>query len=194
MTRLTRSDLLPLETYARERPAFRARVLAHKKRRRLPVGPDATLYFEDRLTIRYQIQEMLRIERLFEDEAVEDELNAYNPLIPDGRNLKATFMIEYPEAAERRAALVRLAGIEDRVWLRVAGHEAVFGIADEDLERRNAVRTAAVHFLRFELGESMAADLKAGSPLAAGVDLDAYRHEVDPVAAALRAALVADLS
>ena len=194
MTRLTRSDLLPLETYARERPAFRARVLAHKKKRRLPIGPDTTLCFEDRLTIRYQVQEMLRIERLFEAEAVEAELEAYNPLIPDGRNLKATFMIEYPEAEERRAALARLAGIEDRVWLRVAGHGAVFGIADEDLERRNDARTAAVHFLRFELGEAMAADLKAGSPLAAGIDCDAYRHEVDPVAAALREALAGDLS
>lgn len=193
MTRLTRSDLLPLEAYARERPAFRARVLAHKKQRRLPIGPNATLCFEDRLTIRYQIQEMLRIERLFEDEAVEDELKVYNPLIPDGRNLKATFLIEYPEAEERRAALGRLAGIEDRVWLRVAGHDAVSGIADEDLERRTGARTAAVHFLRFELDESMAADLKAGSPLAAGIDLDAYRHEVDPVAGALREALARDL-
>ena len=194
MTRLTRSDLLPLESYARERPAFRARVLAHKKKRQLPVGPNVTLYFEDRLTIRYQVQEMLRIERLFEAEAIEDELDAYNPLIPDGRNLKATFMIEYPEAEERRAALARLAGIEDRVWLRVAGHDAVFGIADEDLERRDEARTAAVHFLRFELSESMAAGLKSGSPLAAGIDLDAYRHEVDPVAAALREALAEDLS
>ena len=194
MTRLTRSDLLPLESYARERPAFRARVLAHKKKRQLPVGPNVTLYFEDRLTIRYQVQEMLRIERLFEAEAIEDELDAYNPLIPDGRNPKATFMIEYPEAEERRAALARLAGIEDRVWLRVAGHDAVFGIADEDLERRDEARTAAVHFLRFELSESMAAGLKSGSPLAAGIDLDAYRHEVDPVAAALREALAEDLS
>ena len=193
MTRLTRSDLLTLEAYARERPALRARVLAHKKNRQLPIGPNATLYFEDRLTIHYQIQEMLRIERIFEAAAIDDELSAYNPLIPDGRNLKATFMIEYPEEEERRAALVRLAGVEDRVWLRVAGHDAVFGIADEDLERRNEERTSAVHFLRFELSDAMASSLEAGAPLAAGIDLDAYRHAVDPVAAPVRDALVKDL-
>ena len=194
MTRLTRSDLLTLEAYAAERPAFRARVLAHKKKRQLPIGPHATLYFEDRLTVHYQIQEMLRIERIFEAEAIEDELRAYNPLIPDGRNLKATFMLEYPDPDERHAALARLGGIEDRVWLRVHGCDAVFAIADEDLERRTDQRTSAVHFLRFELDDGMADRLGAGSPLAAGIDFDAYRYEVDPVAAPIRDSLAGDLA
>ena len=194
MNKLSRSDLLTLEAYAGERPAFRARVLAHKRQRQLPIGPHATLYFEDRLTVHYQVQEMLRIERIFEPEAIEDELRAYNPLIPDGRNLKATFMIEYPDAEERRAALKRLGGIEDRVWMRVHGHDAVFGIADEDLDRSDEEKTAAVHFLRFELGGAMAARLKTGSPLAAGIDLPAYRYEVDPVAAPIRDSLAGDLS
>ena len=194
MTKLTRSDLLTLEAYAAERPAFRARVLEHKHRRQLPIGPHATLYFEDRLTVHYQIQEMLRIERIFEADAIEDELNAYNPLIPDGRNLKATFMLEYPDADERRAALARLGGIEDRVWLRVHGCDRVFALADEDLERRNADRTSAVHFLRFELSTTMAQRLETGTPLAAGIDFDGYRHEVDPVADPIRASLAEDLS
>lgn len=194
MTRLTRSDLLTLEAYAAERPAFRARVLAHKRTRQLPIGPHATLYFEDRLTVHYQIQEMLRIERIFEADAIEEELGAYNPLIPDGRNLKATFMLEYPEADERRAALARLGGIEDRVWLRVHGCDAVFALADEDLERRDADRTSAVHFLRFELSDTMAERLETGASLAAGIDFDGYRHTVDPVAAPVRDSLARDLS
>ena len=194
MNSLTRSDLLTLEAYAAERPAFRARVLAHKRTRQLPIGPHATLYFEDRLTVHYQIQEMLRIERIFEADAIEDELGAYNPLIPDGRNLKATFMLEYPDPDERRAALARLGGIEDQVWLRVHGCEAVFAVADEDLERRDADRTAAVHFLRFELSDTMAERLKAGTFLAAGIEFDGYRHAVDPVAAPVRDSLARDLA
>ena len=194
MTKLRRFDLLTLEAYAAERPAFRARVLAHKRTRQLPIGPHATLYFEDRLTVHYQIQEMLRIERIFEAQAIEDELSAYNPLIPDGQNLKATFMLEYPDPDQRRAALARLGGIEDRVWLRVQDCEAVFAIADEDLERRDAKRTSAVHFLRFELNDAMAGRLAAAAPLAAGIDFDAYRYEVDPVANAIRDSLAADLS
>ena len=194
MTRLTRSDLLTLEDYAVERPAFRARVLAHKKTRQLPIGPHATLYFEDRLTVHYQVQEMLRIERIFEADAIEDELDAYNPLIPEGRNLKATFMLEYPEESERRAALARLGGIEDRVWLRVRGCEAVYAVADEDLERRSDERTSAVHFLRFELSDEMAERLGSGAPLAAGIDYERYRHSVDPVATPLRDSLAADLA
>ena len=185
MNRLTRSDLLTPEAYAAERPTFRARVLAHKRTRQLPIGPHATLYFEDRLTVHYQIQEMLRIERIFEAGAIEDELGAYNPLIPDGRNLKAD---------ERRAALARLGGIEDRVWLRVHGCDAVFAIADEDLERRDADRTAAVHFLRFELSDTMAERLKKEASLAAGIDFDGYRHGVDPVAAPIRDSLARDLA
>ena len=194
MTKLTRSDLYTLETYATERPAFRARVLAHKRSRQLSIGPHATLYFEDRLTIHYQIQEMLRIERIFEADAIEEELGTYNPLIPDGRNLMATFMLEYPDPDERRIALARLGGIEDRVWIRVHGCDAVFAIADEDLDRRNEERTAAVHFLRFELNDAMAKRLETGSSLAAGIDFDNYRHEVDPVAAAIRDSLAADLA
>lgn len=196
MIKLTRSDLLTLETYASERPTFRARVLAHKKKRQLSIGPHATLYFEDRLTVHYQVQEMLRIERIFEPAAIEDELSAYNPLIPDGRNLKATFMLEYPDPDERRAALARLGGIEDRVWLRVQGCDAVFAIADEDLDRQTDERTSAVHFLRFELDDEMAERLKAGGPLAAGIDFDAYRHEVDPVVVPVpvRDSLAADLA
>ena len=194
MTKLTRSDLLTLEAYAAERPALRARVLAHKRTRQLPIGPHATLYFEDRLTVHYQIQEMLRIERIFEADAIEDELGAYNPLIPDGQNLKATFMLEYPEPDERRAALARLGGIEDRVWLRVHGCDTVFGVADEDLDRRNADRTSAVHFLRFELSATMAKRLEKGTSLAAGIDFDGYRHAVDPVADSLRDSLAGDLS
>ena len=194
MNSLTRSDLLTLEAYAAERPAFRARVLAHKRTRQLPIGPHATLYFEDRLTVHYQIQEMLRIERIFEADAIEDELGAYNPLIPDGRNLKATFMLEYPDPDERRAALARLGGIEDQVWLRVHGCEAVFAVADEDLERRDADRTAAVHFLRFELSDTMAERLKAGTSLAAGIEFDGYRHAVDPMAAPVRDSLARDLA
>ena len=194
MTQLTRSDLFTLEAYAVERPAFRARVLAHKRNRQLPIGPHATLYFEDRLTVHYQLQEMLRIERIFEADAIEDELSTYNPLIPDGQNLKATFMLEYPDADERRVALARLGGIEDRVWLRVHGDDAVFAIADEDLDRRSADRTAAVHFLRFELSATMTERLKAGSPLAAGIDFEDYRHVVDSVADATRDSLAANLS
>ena len=194
MSKLTRSDLLTLEDYAAERPAFRARVLAHKRMRQLSIGPHATLYFEDRLTIRYQIQEMLRIERIFEADAIEDELDAYNPLIPDGRNLKATFMLEYPDPDKRRAALARLGGIEDRVWLQVHGCEAVFAIADEDLERRSEDRTSAVHFLRFELSDTMASRLREGIPLAAGIDFGGYRHAVDTVEDAVRDSLAADLS
>ena len=194
MTQLTRSDLFTLEAYAVERPAFRARVLAHKRNRQLPIGPHATLYFEDRLTVHYQLQEMLRIERIFEAEAIDDELSTYNPLIPDGQNLKATFMLEYPDADERRVALARLGGIEDRVWLRVHGDDAVFAIADEDLDRRSADRTAAVHFLRFELSATMTERLKAGTPLAAGIDFEDYRHVVDSVADTTRDSLAANLS
>lgn len=194
MTKLTRSDLLTLEAYAAERPAFRARILEHKRRRQLPIGPHATLYFEDRLTVHYQIQEMLRIERIFEADAIEDELSVYNPLIPDGQNLKATFMLEYPDADERRAALARLGGIEDRVWLRVRDCEAVFAHADEDLQRRDSERTSAVHFLRFELSETMAHRLRAGTPLAVGIEFEGYRHEVDPVSDPIRDSLAADLS
>lgn len=193
MEKLTRDDLLSLEAYAEQRPAFRADVIAHKKNRRVAIGSHAVLYFEDRLTVQYQIQEMLRIERIFEAPAINEELQAYNPLIPDGRNLKATFMIEYADADVRREALARLRGIEDRVWLRVGDGEPVYGIADEDLERSNDEKTSAVHFVRFELGEVASSALKSGESLGFGIDHDAYPHRIDCLAPNIRDALAADL-
>ncbi|HMV37680.1 MAG TPA: DUF3501 family protein [Plasticicumulans sp.] len=193
MTALTRADLLSLERYAVERPAFRARVIAHKKRRQLALGAHLTLCFEDRLTIQYQVQEMLRIERIFEPGGIDDELAAYNPLIPDGRNWKATLLLEYPDVDERRAALSVLVGIETRVWFEVAGHARVFAIADEDLERSRADKTSSVHFLRFELDAPMVGALRTGAALSAGVDHPAYAAAVE-VGAGLREALLADLA
>ena len=166
MQQLTRDDLMSLEVYAEKRPEFRAEVMRHKKRRQVPLGPHATLYFEDRTTIQYQVQEMLRAERIFERAAIQDELDAYNPLIPDGSNLKATFMLEYDDPAVRKRELARLIGVEDRVWVRVGGHDAVHAIADEDLERETEEKTSSVHFLRFELTPEMVAALKDGAPLA----------------------------
>ncbi len=192
--RIERASLLSLENYAKQRKEFRARVIAHKKDRTLHLGEHLTLIFEDELTIRYQVQEMLRIERTFEDEGIQDELDAYNPLIPDGRNLKATMMIEYGDEDERKQALARLKGIERRVWIMVAGHARVFAVADEDLERETEEKTSAVHFLRFELEEGMAQALKAGADLALGVDHPECRAEITSVAAATRASLVRDLA
>lgn len=193
MQKLTRADLYSLENYAELRPGFRARVMAHKKNRQLAIGPHVTLYFEDRLTVHYQIQEMLRVERIFEADGIEAELEAYNPLIPDGGNWKATMMIEYADIAERQQALARLMGIEDRVWIRVDGFERVFAIADEDLEREARGKTSAVHFLRFELTPGMVVVVKAGAAIAAGVDHQVYTHEVDSVYDAVRDSLAADL-
>ncbi len=190
---LRHEDLYSLEQYARLRPEFRARVMAHKKTRLLPLGAHATLHFEDALTMQYQVQEMLRLERMFEPELIQEELDVYNPLIPDGRNWKATFMIEYPDEAERRAALSRLIGIEKTVWLQVAGCDKVYPIANEDLERETEGKTAAVHFLRFELTPPMIAAAKAGAALRAGIDHDRYRESVD-VPEAVRASLIADLA
>jgi hypothetical protein len=185
---------MPLEAYAKARPEFRAKVMAHKKDRALHLGSNVTLIFEDELTIRYQIQEMLRAERIFEDEGINDELDAYNPLVPDGSNWKATMMIEYPDENERRAWLARLIGIEDRVWVQVAGCERVHAIADEDLERENAEKTSSVHFMRFELTPAMVAALRGGAALAAGVDHPNYSVTVDRVPEATRASLLADLA
>jgi hypothetical protein len=193
MEKLTRGDLYSLEQYAENRADIRASVIAHKKNRKLHIGPSASLYFEDRHTIQYQIQEMLRVERIFEVAGIEEELQAYNPLIPDGRNLKATFMIEEPDVDRRRELLASMVGIEDRVWVRVDGSEPVYAIADEDLERSTADKTSAVHFLRFELTDAMAADLKQGAALGIGISHRHYSHEVEPVADAVRAALAADL-
>lgn len=191
---LTAADLMPLEQYARERAAIRARMIGYRAARRLQVGSNCTWSFEDRETVRYQVQEMLRTERIFEAAGIAEELTAYNPLIPDGTNLKATLLIEYPDPAERARALAELRGIEHRCWLQVAGHAPVFAVADEDLERSNEQKTSAVHFLRFEFTPGMIASLQAGAALAAGVDLPAYAQRVDPVPAALRAALLADLT
>jgi hypothetical protein len=191
---LTAADLLPLEQYARERTAIRAHMIEYRAARRLQLGPDCTWSFEDRETVRYQVQEMLRTERIFEPAGIAEELAAYNPLIPDGRNLKATLLIEYPDPKERARRLTELRGIEERSWLRVAGHRPVYAIADEDLQRSNDEKTSAVHFLRFELSPEMIASLRSGAALTAGVDLPAYAQVVDPVPATLRTALLADLS
>lgn len=193
MQKLRREDLYSLEEYAAARADFRRRVMEHKRQRQVAVGPHATLYFEDRLTVHYQVQEMLRVERIFEPQGIADELDAYNPLIPDGRNLKATFMLEYEDPAERRRALARLIGIEDAVWVQVEGFDRVYAIADEDLERETQDKTSSVHFVRFELGDAMAKALKGGAGLAVGIEHENYRHRVDSVPQAVRAALAADL-
>jgi hypothetical protein len=178
MAHLTRDDLYSLEKYAEIRNELRARVMAHKKNRQVALGPHATLYFEDRLTMQYQVQEMLRAERIFEAAGVQEELDAYNPLIPDGANWKATFMVEYEDEEERREALSRLIGIEDKVWVEVAGMGKVWAIADEDLEREDETKTSAVHFLRFELTPAMVAAVKQGADVAAGIDHPEYRQQV----------------
>ena len=193
MPQITRDSLLTLEGYAKVRSAMRAEIMAHKKNRMVDLGEHVTLIFEDEKTMRYQIQEMLRAERTFEEAGIQDELDAYNPLVPDGTNWKATMMIQYSDPDERKAALARLKGIEDRVWVQVADQPRVYAIADEDLERENDEKTSSVHFLRFELDPTSIAAAKAGSPIRMGIDLDAYR--VDPVTLAdnTRAALVFDL-
>lgn len=192
MRPLKPADLMTLEAYARARADFRARVLDHKRHRNVAVGPHTTWCFEDRLTVQYQIQEMLRAERIFESDAIQEELDSYNPLIPDGTNLKATLLIEYTDAAERRVALEQLKGLEARCWLGV-GAERFYAIADEDLERENETKTSAVHFLRFELSANARAAVKAGTPIELGSDHAAYRHSVVTTAATSRS-LAADLA
>lgn len=194
MGAVTADSLMSLETYARSRSQFRERVLAHKKPRTVHLGEHVTLLFEDELTIRYQIQEMLRIEKIFDEAGIRDELAAYNPLVPDGTNFKATMLIEYEDADARKAALPRLIGIEARVWVAVEGWARVYAIADEDMPRENAEKTAAVHFLRFELEREMASALKRGANLAMGIDHPAYEAKVAAVAETTRAALAADLA
>lgn len=187
------ADLFSLEDYARRRAEFRKHVMTHKKNRRVALGENATLYFEDRLTMQYQIQEVLRIEKIFEEDEILEELGAYNPLIPDGRNWKATFMIEYPNEVERRAALAQLLGIEKAVWVQVAGHGRVAPVADEDLERTTDEKTSAVHFLRFELSDDMLSSLKQGAALAMGISHPSYEANLDPVDENVRKSLLADL-
>jgi hypothetical protein len=194
MPRITRDSLMTLEAYAKARPEFRARVLAHKKPRAVRLGAHVTLLFEDELTIRYQIQEMLRVEKTFEEAGIQDELDAYNPLVPDGSNWKATMLIEYEDPEERRQALARLKGIEDRTWVQVEGCARVWAIADEDLERENEEKTSSVHFLRFELTPEMVAALKYGVGLAVGIDHPNCQVAVPAVEPATRIALIADLA
>jgi hypothetical protein len=193
MVKLTRDKLMTLEAYAKARNAFRAEVMAHKKQRQAHLGEHVTLLFEDTLTMQYQVQEMLRLERMFEPELIQDELDVYNPLIPDGSNWKATMMIEYPNVEERQRKLAELTGIEDRVWVQVAGFERVYAIADEDLDRSTEQKTSAVHFMRFELTSDMSHALKQGAGLSMGVDHPAYRATLDPVPAEIRASLLHDL-
>jgi hypothetical protein len=194
MGQIARDSLLSLEAYAKERKTFRERVIAHKKNRTIRLDDHVTLLFEDELTIRYQVQEMLRIERIFEEDGIQHELDAYNPLIPDGTNWKATMLIEYPDIAQRKKMLESLKGIERKVWVQIEGCDRVYAIADEDLERETEEKTSSVHFLRFELTEEMRKALKYGVGLAVGVDHSHYTARVDPVPAEQRAALVADLA
>ena len=194
MAAITRQSLLSLEAYVKARAQFRERVLAHKKARTVHLGEHVTLLFEDELTVRYQIQEMLRIEKVFEEAGIQDELDAYNPLVPDGTNLKATMLIEYEDPDERVTALARLTGIERRVWVEVAGERRVHAIADEDLPRETETKTAAVHFLRFELDPEMVSALRRGAGLAIGVDHPQYEAVVPAVASTTRTALAADLA
>lgn len=192
MQKLTRNDLFSLEKYAEVRPEFRNTVMKHKQNRRVAIGEHVNLYFEDRLTIQYQIQEMLRIERIFEVDAIEEELNAYNPLIPDGKNLKATFMIEYTDVEERRTALEKLIGIENCVWIQIDDLPKVYPIADEDLERQTPDKTSSVHFLRFEFTDEMVSAAKKNQAISIGIDHHAYQHTISPVPANIQQALIAD--
>jgi hypothetical protein len=190
---LAPADLYSLEDYARLRPDFRSQVMVHKETRKVLIGPNATLYFEDRLTMQYQVQEMLRIEHIADADGIAAELAVYNALVPDGGNWKATFMMEYPDVDERRKALAQLKGVERRVWVRVAGFDPVYAIADEDLEREDETKTSSVHFMRFELTPEMRRAVRAGAAIAAGIDHEHYRHSVEAVAPAVRDSLAEDL-
>jgi glycerol-3-phosphate dehydrogenase subunit C len=193
MAKLTHDTLMTLEAYAKARNTFRAEVMAHKMHRQVHLGDHVTLLFEDALTMQYQVQEMLRLERIFEAELIQDELDVYNPLIPDGSNWKATMMIEYPDAAERQRKLATLTGIENRVWVQASGHNRVYAIADEDLDRTTDEKTSAVHFMRFELTPQMIAALQQGAELSMGVDHSGYQATLDPVPAQIRTSLLQDL-
>ncbi|MCH9675710.1 MAG: DUF3501 family protein [Gammaproteobacteria bacterium] len=194
MKKLTREDLLSLEAYAEQRQTFRANALAHKRTRQLALGDHATLFFEDRVTVQYQIQEMLRVERIFERAGIDEELESYNPLIPDGSNFKATMMLEFEDPDERQAALSKMRGIERKIWLKIGQADPVWAIADEDLERENETKTSAVHFLRFELPTEQREAMLGGAQVGFGIDHDAYRHDAFPIPEGLREALLADLS
>lgn len=191
--RLSRADLMSLEQYSTARKEFRSRVLEHKRNRLVPIGPNVTWAFEDRLTIQYQVQEMLRVERIFESAGIQDELDAYNPLIPDGSNWKVTFLIEFPDPEERKQRLAALKGVEDRCWVQVDGLARSFAIADEDLERENEEKTSSVHFLRFELSSEMASKVKSGGAVRVGIDHPSYNYEVQ-LSQAQRDSLAKDLA
>jgi hypothetical protein len=195
-TKLSRDDLYSLEKYAEVRKDFRSKVLEHKKNRQVHLGAHATLYFEDRLTMQYQIQEMLRIEKVFEAAGIQEELDAYNPLIPDGCNWKATFMMEYPDVEQRKVELAKLGGIEDKVWVQVVDFDRVYGIANEDLDRTDEAtgKTSAVHFMRFELTPEMATAIKGGAAVSMGVEHPNYTQAMEPIPAAVRDSLAADLA
>jgi hypothetical protein len=194
MPQISRDSLMTLETYSKERQEFRARVMSHKKNRRVPLGKNITLIFEDELTIRYQIQEMLRVEKIFEEGGILDELHTYGVLVPDGSNWKATMMIEYADPDERAIRLAQLIGIEDKVWVRVQGHDSVYAIADEDLERETEEKTSSVHFLRFELAQDAIQALHQGAALSMGIDHPAYQAVIESVDVAVRKSLVGDLT
>ncbi len=193
MQKLTREDLYSLEQYAEARDAFRDKVLKHKSNRRLALGTNAALYFEDQMTMQYQVQEMLRIERIFEADGINEELAAYNPLIPDGSNWKATFMLEFSEEEERRVMLTQLVGIENLVFMQVGDLDKCYAIADEDLERADEAKTSAVHFMRFELSSEQVTALKDGAELAAGIDHENCKVKISPVADNIRLSLLGDL-
>jgi hypothetical protein len=193
MRKLARQDLMSLEQYSLERSRLRSEVIAHKQRRSIQIGPNMTWCFEDRTTIRYQVLEMLRAERIFESAGIQGELDAYNPLIPGGSDWKVTLLLEFPEPDARRDALGKLIGVEDRCWVRVSEMERVFAVADEDLDRENDEKTSAVHFLRFDLTPSMVQAAKSGSTLSVGVDHENYRHSVSPLPTTVRDALIVDL-
>lgn len=190
---LTRQDLDSLEKYAEIREEFRQKVIEHKKERRVAIGDHAALYFEDEITMRYQIQEMLRIEKIFEADGIQEELDVYNPLIPDGSNWKATFMVEFADENERKAALAKMIGIEKKIWVKVGDCDPVTPISNEDLERETEDKTSSVHFMRFELSDEMVQKAKAGANISMGIDHSAYQHTVDTIPENVRASLVADL-
>jgi Protein of unknown function (DUF3501) len=194
MKKLARQDLMSLEQYSSERARLRSEVIAHKQLRNVQVGPNMTWCFEDYTTIRYQVLEMLRAERIFESDGIQGELDAYNPLIPDGSNWKVTLLLEFSDPQERRVALEKLIGVEDRCWIRVSEMERVFAVADEDMERENEEKTSAVHFLRFELSSSMIEAMKSGASLSIGVDHDNYRHLLSPLPTPVRNSLSRDLA
>ena len=193
MKKLDKQTLYSLEEYAAKRTDFRAQVMAHKKNRRLAIGTNSTLYFEDRLTIQYQIQEMLRIEKIFEAEGINEELETYNPLIPDGQNWKATFMLEYDDEQERKQQLGLMLGIDKVVWMKVGEHDSVVPVTNEDLERETETKTSSVHFMRFELTGEMIKALKEGASISAGISHDAYNYSLNPIPLNIQEALSKDL-